>query len=559
MAQQFYNITRDEMHKCLTKLGFVPMKIQGTVELVYGKIVKIGEHTLSKRVYTAIWPNGQSKERGSDCIRVQLYWMFQGEPTFIGTTHNVKRIKTWEKNVVAAINEIDNDHKGCPACGSPMALRNGKHGEFWGCCTYHRTKCSGRPNEVKAFVPPAPNVPRPNAPAPTPLALYERLMSGNRIPVPPTIPKAKIDPVKVMPAKVNPVVKGKWDRTEKWEFPTDPMNEFRIKPSTISEQQLMAQGIFRRSQCNLMLPSRAGGGKTTMLKDLASYRNPNERFVYQAFNSKNAADARKKFPTGTWSSTTHSHLLNVLRDNIKSMPESPNRGKNYEVMDAVYPLAGGSDTKKLRKRIRKTVLTMIALAKNYAVRPDNMERLQEVMDKYVFDLENEGEVLTTLEVVNECLKLSLPGQQFGSMYDFDDMLWWWVCLDLAPQFYTVALLDEVQDFNECQLEMVRRMLNRGTRIVAVGDPYQAIYRFRGADSEAYHKLAAILAESQRGCETVLLPTNYRSAKRIIAFVRENTIVKDIEAAPNAIEGDVRQDMNYDMILDAIAAEFSNAA
>jgi len=69
----------------------------------------------------------------------------------------------------------------------------------------------------------------------------------------------------------------------------------------------------------------------------------------------------------------------------------------------------------------------------------------------------------------------------------------------------------------------------------------------------------MLSETTRGCKELILPTNYRCGKAIIDYVRENTVVKDIEAAPNAIEGRVIEDMSYLDILDMLVAEHGKAA
>ena len=42
MAARYYPITRDEIDQFLTELGFVPLTLKGVVELVYGKMVRVG-------------------------------------------------------------------------------------------------------------------------------------------------------------------------------------------------------------------------------------------------------------------------------------------------------------------------------------------------------------------------------------------------------------------------------------------------------------------------------------------------------------------------------------
>ncbi len=56
MAARFYAISRDEIHEFLTNLGFQSLTLKGVVELVYGKIVRVGNHRLSLRIYSAVKP-----------------------------------------------------------------------------------------------------------------------------------------------------------------------------------------------------------------------------------------------------------------------------------------------------------------------------------------------------------------------------------------------------------------------------------------------------------------------------------------------------------------------
>ena len=145
MPQRFCNITLDQMEAFMADRGFVRMYLDGTTEVVFGKVVRLDGTTFSIRVYTAIWPSGESRDRGKDAIRVQLYVRYKGVPTMIGDSRVVKRIQSWRKNLNNAINEWRDQYERCPACGNPMVFRDGKYGPFLGCIAYHDTGCTGRP------------------------------------------------------------------------------------------------------------------------------------------------------------------------------------------------------------------------------------------------------------------------------------------------------------------------------------------------------------------------------------------------------------------------------
>lgn len=505
----FYNISRQEMESFLTGEGFKPLQLDGVIELVYGKIVNHNGHKLSLRVYTAVNPTGESRAKGSDAIRIQLYWMFEGKPVPVGKSQKCLRVTNWKANMKAAIARYADaeNFRNCPACGMPMVLReNRTTGEpFWGCSTYFVTKCSGRPNANQSA------------------------------------PQKPVDLDKPVASRAMPKPIG---------------NRYRIPADQISTHQLAVEEYFNCESGNIIMGARAGSGKTTMLKHLASFRKPGRRMVYLAFGKKNAAEGQKKLPREVNCCTTHSFCGRWLRDNMK-LPEKSDQKKNFRIMEDIYPSMNNKD----RRRIRKAAFRLIGLGKNFAVKPGDVDGpagLRTVMSQYSFELENEREADTVLEITAEAMVKSMP-EPSGLIYDYDDMLWWPVVLGLEPPKFDDVLADECQDFNACQIELLRRMESRGSRIIAVGDPYQAVFRFRGADCDAYDKLKAMLELTTRGCKELILPTNYRCGKAIIDYVRDRTIVKDIEASVDAIEGEVIEDMGYTDIIDMIVQERLNAA
>ncbi len=87
-----------------------------------------------------------------------------------------------------------------------------------------------------------------------------------------------------------------------------------------------------------------------------------------------------------------------------------------------------------------------------------------------------------------------------------------VAAQLAAR-YRVVLVDEFQDTDPVQWEVFERGFGGSphTSLVTVGDPKQAIYRFRGADVHAY--LRAV-----EGVEAHRLAVNYRSDPSVLAGI-----------------------------------------
>jgi hypothetical protein len=148
MAAQFYPITQHEIDEFLTDLGFVPLSLTGVVELVYGRIVHVGGHRLSLRIYTAVNPNGESREKGTDAIRLQLFHRCGEQILPVGRAQKCLRVESLRGNITKAIDTIVDPHsfRVCPACGNPMVVRRNKStgDDFWGCGVFRITKCKGR-------------------------------------------------------------------------------------------------------------------------------------------------------------------------------------------------------------------------------------------------------------------------------------------------------------------------------------------------------------------------------------------------------------------------------
>ncbi len=83
---------------------------------------------------------------------------------------------------------------------------------------------------------------------------------------------------------------------------------------------------------------------------------------------------------------------------------------------------------------------------------------------------------------------------------------------------TLVLVDEFQDTDRVQWQTFERIFT-DTDLVTVGDPKQAIYRFRGADVHAYLK-------ATEGESTLRLLTNHRSDRLLVQAT--NALVRDVQ-------------------------------
>ena len=132
-------------------------------------------------------------------------------------------------------------------------------------------------------------------------------------------------------------------------------------------------------------------------------------------------------------------------------------------------------------------------------------------------------------------------KQQTALLDFDDLLHHTrqLLLDhpqvrtaLAQRYQTI-LVDEFQDTDPIQAEILWLLCGEGDEQTAwhtrqirpgslflVGDPKQAIYRFRGADIGTYLTAKNALIQSQRDC-MINITSNFRSKKPILDFVNQH--------------------------------------
>ena len=85
-----------------------------------------------------------------------------------------------------------------------------------------------------------------------------------------------------------------------------------------------------------------------------------------------------------------------------------------------------------------------------------------------------------------------------------------IAADLRARWPRISV-DEYQDIDAVQYDLLRMISGDGAGLTAIGDPDQAIYRFRGADVGIFGRFAADFP----GATTVELTRNYRSSPEIV--------------------------------------------
>lgn len=113
----------------------------------------------------------------------------------------------------------------------------------------------------------------------------------------------------------------------------------------------------------------------------------------------------------------------------------------------------------------------------------------------------------------------------------DNSIW------MFPQDY--VFIDECQDLNRCQIRIIEKVLKKDKmsgktigRLIAVGDFFQGIYGFNGADEKSFEWF-----EKFPNTKVLPLSVSFRCSKEVIKKAQE--IVPDIKALDSAPDGCVR--------------------
>lgn len=229
------------------------------------------------------------------------------------------------------------------------------------------------------------------------------------------------------------------------------------------------------------------------------------------------ADKVTKLPiTGTF----HSICVQILRREIETL----NYDKNFVIYDA-------DDSALLVKKTMKDL--------GYDTKAISPKTIQYIISKAKNELKDPSQFESTAEDLMEKTAAHVYSSYQSQLHannglDFDDLIRLTVQLFVEHprvlQNYQAAfqyiMVDEYQDTNQAQYTLVNLLAKEHQNLCVVGDDFQSIYSWRGAN------LQNILdfEDDYAGAHVVLLEQNYRSTQHILEAANEiikyNTKQKD---------------------------------
>ena len=280
----------------------------------------------------------------------------------------------------------------------------------------------------------------------------------------------------------------------------------------------------------LLVLAAAGTGKTRTLVHrvafLVEQGIPADRILLLTFTNRAAREMLERAQkvvgpavSSIWSGTFHSICARILRRYAGLVGHTP----GFRILDE-------DDQKKLVGDIIKATVENV---KDFPKK--------EVVAKIISEAANESR---TVKSIAERWLTKTAGidpeaiAKIGDMYterkreldamDFDDLLVKGLELlksnesvrERLQEKFLYVLVDEYQDTNGLQAEFTDILAGRHRNIMAVGDDFQCIYTWRGAQIENIMEFP----KRWEGCRVIKLERNYRSVKGVLDVA--NVVMKD---------------------------------
>lgn len=316
-----------------------------------------------------------------------------------------------------------------------------------------------------------------------------------------------------------------------------PNSEKKVNWSEYQEAIFAAVLAILKVGRDLVVLARAGTGKTTTMVEAVirfCRANRRARVLTCAFNVKNARDLDGK--------------LRAAGLDWKQAAAKTLNGVGYATCKKAWGKGVAVDGKKGRKIAKKIaaefestaraeeipnglagkIAKLAGLAKITLTDPLDYSAMSALCNRFAV-ADDQGEVSVLVRLAGLALEESKADRM---VVDFDDQLWFPSVFELHPWKHDLVIVDEAQDMNPSQLELARKSVKRGGRLIAVGDDRQAIYGWRGADSNFISRMI-----NELNATTLPLPRTYRCGHAIVAEAKK--LVPDYEAAPSNVAGTVR--------------------
>jgi DNA helicase-2/ATP-dependent DNA helicase PcrA len=310
--------------------------------------------------------------------------------------------------------------------------------------------------------------------------------------------------------------------------------EIQVRPSGSaiqysSYQEKIFSHIRNPRAGSAIIQAVAGSGKTTTIVKALEFIPSNQSVTFLAFNRSIVQELKARVPKHVFAMTFHSTSFRAYKRWF---------GGDVEVIDNKVQqiikkmLTDPSVPKEHFQQYRGFVNKLVGFAKGAgmgALISDTDESWAAIVDHHDMTLDSHDAKLSV--AIGYAQQTLRRNNQALDVIDQDDMLYLTLINNVGFYKCDWVFVDEAQDLNGVQIALLRRMLKANGRMVAVGDESQAIYGWRGANSDAMQILAR-----EFKCTPLPLTVSYRCPKKVVLEAQK--YCGAIQSAPTAPEGSV---------------------
>lgn len=325
---------------------------------------------------------------------------------------------------------------------------------------------------------------------------------------------------------------------------------------TLTEEQIAIRDLAKGSKDSILINALAGAAKTTTLCILAQAL-PLEPTICVAFNKRIAEEMAKRLPSHVQSSTLNSLGHRVWAQRVgRRLVLNPD--KTYDTLREVQNRLTGEDKKALGEAFT-SILRGVRMAKSLGYVPPEFR----IISTPLIDAETLLDILYEqldvepddwmLSIIDQVLEHSIA-DAFKGIIDYDDQIYMSTLFGGVYPRFPIVLVDETQDLSSLNHRSVELMVAPKGRLIAVGDPHQSIYAFRGA-----HKGSMQILKERFFMREMNLSISFRCPQAVVK--RAQALVPHFRWAEGAAEGVVAHlpDWNEASIPDGAAVICRNNA
>lgn len=180
------------------------------------------------------------------------------------------------------------------------------------------------------------------------------------------------------------------------------------------------------------------------------------------------------------------------------------------------------------------IIRLVSMLKATVLQPTN-DNLDWIADNYAIEVN--GDWQSIYQITKTVFEKSIAEIW---RIDYDDMIYFCASGKIECEKFDWLFVDECQDLNAAQVEFVLRSIHKNSRVICVGDTYQSIYAFRGANTQAIPYLTERL-----NAITLPLSVCYRCPQSHVKLAQE--FVPQIEASEFAKAGKIASIEKRDFI------------